>query len=86
MVANAPYQHQWCVDYSYVALPTKAVTEKRLTEARRFGIGVIAVDSTSVDIRQEAARNRPAKQIWQRLAGRVRTASTGKAVRTPDGS
>ena len=80
------YLHRWCVDYSYVALPTKAVTEKRLTEARRFGIGVVAVDSTRADIRQKAARNRPAKQIWQRLAGRVRTASTGKAVRTPDGS
>ena len=63
------YLHRWCVDYKYVAMPAKAVTEKRLTEARRFGIGVIAVGSTGADIRQKAARNRPAKQIRQRLTG-----------------
>ena len=61
------YLHRWCVDYSYVALPTKAVTEARLAEARRFGIGVIAVDSTSADIRQKAGRNQPAERIRQRL-------------------
>lgn len=62
------YLHRYCVDYVFVALPANGVTEKRLLEAGRFDIGVIAVDSNSTSIKLEAARTRPSKRLRQRLA------------------
>ena len=63
------FMHRYCVDYTYVAMPAKAVTEGRLQEARRFGIGVIAVDNRQSSIQQEAARCQPADRIRRRLDG-----------------
>ena len=61
------YLHRYCVDYVYVAMPACGVTEARLLEARRFGIGVIAVDNTATNIEHEAVRTRPSKRIRRRL-------------------
>ena len=36
------YLHRYCVDYVYVAIPARGVTDERLVEAGRFGTSTVA--------------------------------------------
>lgn len=69
LVAQA-YLHRYCVDFVFVAFPAKSLTEQRLRDAARFDLGVVAVDSSSTHIIQEAIRVQPSPRLRTLLSDR----------------
>ena len=75
------FLHQYCVDYVYVAILVHQVTPERLSEAARYRIGVVSVDTEGTCIVQQAIRTPPVTQIRDRLVNsNMEEASMGASV------
>ena len=61
------YLHRYCADYVYVAIPAHNVTEMKLRDAERFGIGVVGVSNSSTRIIQPGIQTQPEARIRERL-------------------
>jgi hypothetical protein len=65
--------NRYCVDRSYIALWTDRVTTNVLSEAIEWGVGVLAVSATSIEIVQAAPVNQPEPTIRNRIRAGLAT-------------
>jgi len=65
--------NRYCVDRSYIALWTGRVTTGVLTEAHEWGVGVLAISATSIEIVQPAPANQPEAVLRDRIRAALAT-------------
>jgi len=65
--------NRYCVDRSYIALWTGRVTTNVLSEAIQWGVGVLAVSATSIEIVRAAPPNQPEPALRNRIRAALAT-------------
>jgi hypothetical protein len=65
--------NRYCVDRSYIALWTGRVTTSVLTEALEWGVGVLAISATAIEIVQPAPANQPEPVLRDRIRAALAT-------------
>lgn len=65
-----------CFDRSYIALWHTLVSDAVVAEARRFGLGVLAVTKDTVDVAKPAPRAQPGATLRRAVLAKIREGNT----------
>lgn len=63
--------NRFCVDRSYVAFWNERVSDEAVSEAQRWGIGVLGVSRDTVQLREPASLGRPDPTVRARMLDEV---------------
>jgi hypothetical protein len=59
--------NRYCVDRSYIALHTERLNDSVLSEARQWGIGVIGISASGLEIQVEATKGAPDSEMRRHI-------------------